>query len=559
MSSRHCTWASAALLIAVALVGTGSGLRAQQATPPPKPVGYTIFARGTPIGREEVRVTVDATGTTITSEGRVSLPQNTVIRKAEVHYSPDWVADTFVLEATVNGGEVGIRTSFQDGLARSEGVLVSNAFTREHPVSPRAMVLIPNAFYGGWEALTRQVTSAAGPVEMRSYLVPQGETGIKVSTVANERMQVGAQFLDVRRYEVAVQTPQGDLQASILATTDGRLVRLSIPATGFDLVRDDVAASTSRTQIFTNPGDEPATIPATGFNLGATLTRPKTAAARMPVAVLLADSGLGDRDGTVAGVATMGQLAGRLADAGILAVRYDKRGYGQSGGRAESATLTDHAEDVRSVVKWLADRKDVDSKRIALIGHSEGAWVGMLAAGREDRIAALVTLAAAGTTGGDLLLEQQQHALNLIQLAPEERASRVALQRQIHEAVVTGKGWETVPAPMRRQADTPWFQSVLMFDPAKSIRRVKQPMLLVHGALDQQVPASHGENLAELARKEGRSKSVELVIVRGVNHLMAPAITGEVSEYATLTDHDISMDVSGAVTAWLTKTFQAVN
>ncbi len=560
MSSRHCTWALAVLSCAAVLVGAGDGVGAQQAaTPQSKPVGYTIFLRGTPIGREEVRVRADATGTTITSESRASLPQITMIRKAEVHYTPDWNADSFVIEGSVNGGEVNVKTTFENGVARSGGVLINAPITREHPISPRTMVLVPTAFYGGWEALTRQVTAAPGPVEMRGYLVPQGDTVITVSTVANERMQVGTQILDVRRYEITIQMPQGEMPASITATADGGLVRLSIPAQGFDLVRDDVAAATSRTQIYTNPSDEATRIPALGFSLGATLTRPKTAAARMPVAILLGGSGVGDRDGTVAGVATLAQLAGRLADAGILALRFDKRGYGQSGGRAESATLSDYAEDVRAVVKWVADRKDVDGKRIALVGHSEGAWVGMLAAGRDDKIAALVTLAGPATMGGELVLEQQQTALNTMQLSPEERESRVALQKQIHGAVVTGKGWETIPAAMRRQADTPWFQSVLLFDPASAIRRVKQPMLLVHGALDQQVPVSHAERLAELARKESRSKSVELVIVKGVNHLMAPATTGEVAEYATLTDRNVSIDVSAAVTGWLTKTFQAIN
>ena len=564
MSTRHCTWALAVLLFAGILGNAGVGLRAQQAAAASpqaqaRPVAYTIFLRGTPIGREEVRVTSDAMGTTITSESRTSLPQNITIRKAEVHYTPDWNADSFVIEGSVNGGEVNVKTTFENGVARSSGVLINNAFTREHPISARSMVLAPNAFYGGWEALTRQVTSASGPVAVPSYLVPQGEAVIKVSTVATERMQVGAEFLDVRRYELSIPPAQGEMPAYITATSEGRLVRLSMPSQGFDVVRDDVAAATSRTQIYTNPGDEAVRIPALGFSLGATLTRPKTPAARLPVAILLAGSGIGDRDGTVAGVATLAQLAGRLADAGILAVRYDNRGYGQSGGRAESATLTDYAEDVRAVVKWVADRKDVDDKRIALIGHSEGAWVGMLAAGRDDRIAALVMLAGAGTTGAELLLEQQQTALNTMGLSPEERASRVALQKQIHGAVTTGKGWETIPAATRRQADTPWFQSVLLFDPARTIRRVKQPMLLVHGALDQQVAVSQAERLVDLARKESRSKSVELVVVKGVNHLLTPATTGDVAEYATLTDRNVSMDVSATVTGWLTKTFQAID
>lgn len=539
----------------VAVLGTA--LTAQQA-PSAGTTGYTVFLRGSPIGHEDVTVRTDAAGISIRSEARASLPEPTTIRRAEVRYASDWTTQSFVLEANVSGGDVTARSAFADGVVRTEGVQGGTAFTREHKAAAQTIVLMPNAFFGGWEAITRRVTSAPGPVELRAYVVPQAEMGVRVASVTNERMQVGGAFFDVRRYDLVLQSPTGDLLASITAAADGSLVRMSIPAQALDVVRDDVASSTSRTQIYSNPGDEAATIAAPGFNLGATLTRPKAAAARVPVAILLAGSGIGDRDGAVSGVPMLAQLAGRLADAGIMAVRYDKRGFGQSGGRAESATLTDYAEDVRTVVRWLAARKDVDPKRIAVIGHAEGAWVGMLAAAREDRIAALVTLAGAGSAGADLILEQQQAALGQSQLSAAERESRVSLQKQINAAVLTGKGWEGVSLPLRRQADTPWFQSVLSFDPAKSIKGVRQPMLLVHGAIDKQVPLAHAERLADLARRESKSKAVELVVVRGVNHLLTPAVTGEVAEYDVLPDRNVSADVSTTVTAWLTKTFQAV-
>jgi hypothetical protein len=37
-----------------------------------------------------------------------------------------------------------------------------------------------------------------------------------------------------------------------------------------------------------------------------------------------------------------------------------------------------------------------------------------------------------------------------------------------------------------------------------------------------------------------------------------PAISGEVSEYGTLTDRQVSRDVTTAITGWLTKTFAAI-
>jgi pimeloyl-ACP methyl ester carboxylesterase len=265
-----------------------------------------------------------------------------------------------------------------------------------------------------------------------------------------------------------------------------------------------------------------------------------------------------DRDGVIAGVPIMGQMAGALAEAGFLVVRYDRRGYGQSGGRSESATLSDYADDLRAVVDWLADRDDVDAKRIAVLGHGEGAWIALQAASREKRISAVVSVDAPGSTGADFMLEEQQRALDISNATPAERDAKVALQKQIQTAVITGKGWEGVPQDVRRQADTPWFQSLLMFDPAKVIEKIRQPLLVVHGDLDRQVPVAHADRLANVARKEGKSKSVDVVIVRGANHLLVPAKTGEVTEYGTLQDRTISREATMAIATWLTKTFATI-
>ena len=253
---------------------------------------------------------------------------------------------------------------------------------------------------------------------------------------------------------------------------------------------------------------------------------------------------------------TLGQLAGVLADAGFLAVRYDKRGYGQSGGRAESATLTDSAEDVRSVFTWLRNRRDVDPNRIALARPQRG---------RLGRAPRRITRAA------DCRRRVDRRAIGhriragpraaAIRARPEKAADRdekIALQQKINAAVISGRGWEGIPDDVRRQADTPWFQSLLTFDPARIVRNVRQPLLFVHGDLDRQVPVEHVNRLSDLARKESRSRTIEVVTVRGVNHLLVPATTGHTSEYASLPDRNVSKDVSTAVTAWLEKTFKAV-
>ena len=133
---------------------------------------------------------------------------------------------------------------------------------------------------------------------------------------------------------------------------------------------------------------------------------------------------------------------------------------GQSGGRSETATLQDYADDVNAAVQFLRDRKDVDPKRIVLVGHSEGAWSRLVAASRDEDVAALVLMAGPSATGGELVLEQQQYLLAKTTLSPAEQQTRVDLQKRIQAAVLgTGK-WDDIPEPLRTQADTPWFQEL---------------------------------------------------------------------------------------------------
>jgi pimeloyl-ACP methyl ester carboxylesterase len=181
----------------------------------------------------------------------------------------------------------------------------------------------------------------------------------------------------------------------------------------------------------------------------------------------------------------------------------------------------------------------------------------MFAANRERRIAAFATLATPGSTGAERVLERQRHVLEKMDITPAERVARIELQTKINNAVISGRGWEGIPPETRRQADTGWFQSMLAFDPARVVRDVRQPYLIVHGELDGEVPVLHADRLAELA-KTSRSRAVSVTTVRGVNHLLVPAITGDVDEYPSLPDRTLSKDVTTAITGWLTKSFASV-
>ena len=180
----------------------------------------------------------------------------------------------------------------------------------------------------------------------------------------------------------------------------------------------------------------------------------------------------------------------------------------------------------------------------------------MLAA-KDKRIAAIVLVAAVGVTGAELNMDQVSHALERARKTDADRETTLDLQKRIQTAVLTGKGWETIPPAYRKQADTPWFQSFLAFDPAKLMPGVRQPLLIVQGLLDTQVPPANADRLEALARARKNAPMVDVVKVPGINHLLLPATTGEYDEYSSLSGKRVSPELTAAVAAWLPKAFAA--
>jgi pimeloyl-ACP methyl ester carboxylesterase len=524
---------------------------------------YTIFVNGTSIGREDVTVRTDSSGTTIITRGQSAEPLNAILRQVEFRYGPSGAPQSFVFVGALNGDDVELRTEFRDGSAVIQTTSQGQTVSDTHVVSPGSVVL-PSGVFGGFVALAQRLATASTGDAFRVVTLPFAELEARLTDVRTERMQTGTSIFDVRQYDIELRDAGGALAVGITTGTDGSLLRVTLPTQGLDVLRTDLASVRTRTDVYSNPGDEAVVIPAPGFNIGATLTIPRRDDAplpgggdtQLPAVVLVTGLSAPDRDTLVPGISVMAQLAGALSDAGFMVLRYDRRGSGQSGGRSESATLSDYANDARTVVRWVSSRDDVDRRRIAIVGHGEGAWMAMLTAEREGRIAALVTIAAAAAAGPDMILEQQQMQLDALRATDAERADRVRLQKEIHEAVRTGRGWDEIPPHLRREADTPWFQSLLAYDPAKVIGDVDVPVLVVHGDLDREVPVAHAERLASLAR-QGDAESVDLVIARGVNHLLLPAVTGDTREYATLPDRNVSRDLAQAVTAFLTRVLPA--
>jgi uncharacterized protein len=551
-----------AVLAATALaLSAAHGASAQLVpVPPPLPetngTTFTIFFNGRPLGSEQIAVNRVADGWMITSSGRLGAPVDAVSRRLVIRYTSDWHPISFEFDGTIRGQTQAIRTIVDGTTANSEITIGTEKTQRTDTIDPAALLVLTNSFFAGYEAIAARAKGAAAGTEIPIYAEgPMFTVRARLGDSTGEQIQTVARLVAAHRTPLTLQMPLGEVEAVIWWDDAGRLVRFSLPGQQLEVAREDIAAVSSRTVRVSRANDEAVTIPSNGFNLAGTLSRPATSdAPRLPAVVLVSGSGAADRDGFVSGVPILGQIAGALADGGFIVLRYDKRGAGQSGGRAEAATLNDYAEDARAAVKFLEARKDVDSKRLAIVGHSEGGIVALIAASKDKRIDAAALLATPGMAGSDLILAQQKHLLDRMKISPEERQAKIDTQKQINDAVASGKGIDQLPADVRRTIDNAEFRSLLASDPEKLMKDVRQPLLIVQGELDTQVEPKNADLLAALAAHRKKAPPAEVVKVPGVNHLLATATTGEVDEYASLKDKQVAAPVTQAIVSWLKKT-----
>jgi len=181
------------------------------------------------------------------------------------------------------------------------------------------------------------------------------------------------------------------------------------------------------------------------------------------------------------------ELAARFCRAGFIALVFNFRGCGPSQGNID---LPGWADDLEAAVEFLYMIPEVDRKKIYLVGSSGGAAACISVAAREKRVSAVATLAcpaefdfmAGGYTVESLIVRFRE--IGIIKDAD-------------------------FPPLVKK-----WLDGFKTVAPIEHIDKISpKPLLLVHGADDDVVPAEHVERLY---KKAGRPK--EKLVLPGAGH-----------------------------------------
>lgn len=336
----------------------------------------------------------------------------------------------------------------------------------------------------------------------------------------------------------------------LAVAADGRVLGGMVPAQRVTILRGPAGPPlVAERRDYSAPADAPYTAEDVvvrttgGLRLAGTLTLPKTRAARVPAVVTITGSGPEDRDEAAAslpGYRPFREIADTLGRRGIAVLRLDDRGVGGSDAGPASVTSEDFAADVRAAVAYLRARGEIDSARIALLGHSEGAVIAPMVAESDARIRGLVLLAGTASPGAAILRSQQHYVVDTM-------------------AKLTGAARDAALAQYRRNTDSvarvvPWMRWFIEHDPSAVARRVRAPVLVLHGENDHQVPLPEASALGA-AFRAGGNRRVTVRTFRDVNHLFVNDATGGFS-YEKLPSLAVRKDVLGAIADWLSTTLR---
>jgi pimeloyl-ACP methyl ester carboxylesterase len=223
---------------------------------------------------------------------------------------------------------------------------------------------------------------------------------------------------------------------------------------------------------------------------------------------------------------TMRLLALGLQGQGIATLRYDKRGVGES---AAAGTATSVGQLVDEAVAWARFlQRQPGVGCVVLLGHSEGALIGTLAA-QKVRICGLVLVSGTSRNLGDLIESQ----LALVRLPPEIQARAHAIIADLR----AGKPATDVPPQLARlfgpDAEA-YTASEISIDPVAEAAKVKVPVLVLQGDNDLQASVPDAQALSGASRGK-------LVVIPEMNHVLKVAPKNPVGNFMTYGKPDLPL------------------
>lgn len=429
---------------------------------------------------------------------------------------------------------------------------------------------------GGGLTLVWHIKDSSGVLTGQMDSPDQGVTGIAVSSISFDDPDLRIEVADLMIDYKATLLP-GDSLRGIFKQA-GRSVPMTLHrgiSKGNTLVRPQEPHPPFP---YKSEDIEFVNAAAGNIKLSGTLTLPESGNS-FPAVVLITGSGPQDRDESLVGHKPFLVISDYLTKRGIVVLRFDDRGTARSTGNFAAATTADFATDAEAAVRYLKSRRDINSEKIGLVGHSEGGLIAPMVAAEDKSIAFIVLLAGPGYDGKEILLMQNEAIAKASGATEVQLNEAYNVNNEIYNVIIDGKDDAAIKAALTQKLESltppgmsedqkkqraaaqvsqvmsPWFRYFLKVNPPDYLKKVRCPVLAVGGSKDLQVPATRNIAAINKALQEGGNGDVTTKIFPGLNHLFQHAVTGLPNEYQQI-EETFSPEVLGFIGDWIGKTLK---
>jgi len=322
------------------------------------------------------------------------------------------------------------------------------------------------------------------------------------------------------------------------------------------------------------------------IQFGATITIPH-GAGPFPAVLMITGSGQQNRDEELFGHRPFAVIADYLTKKGYIVLRVDDRGIGKSTGEFSGATSEDFKNDAIVSLNYLRSRKEVDQKKIGLMGHSEGGMIAPMIAVEDKGVDFLVLLAAPGVPclqlneeqlaalfeksgvkkeSTDEYLELYEKMVKSSLKTDDKEEFRKQVNKEVTEwraktpsyvvlettNISDNRSQEKFVDGIVNKLSDPWYKYLISYNPQPTLRKLSCKVLALNGEKDIQVlPGSNLVGVKECLDKS-HSPEHETLELKGLNHLFQSCKTCSFQEYAQL-EETFSPTALAAISDWMDK------
>ncbi len=257
-----------------------------------------------------------------------------------------------------------------------------------------------------------------------------------------------------------------------------------------------------------------------GLTLGANIAFGDTSKQKSPLVIFVHGSGPNDRDETMGPNKPFRDLAQGLAQQGIVSIRYDKRTFTyQYDFKILNDSLTLYEETINDAIDAVKLAKQftfIDTTKIYIIGHSQGAMCAPKIAELCPKLKGIIMMAGPARNLLDLLPEQIEYMAKLNDTISTAEQMQITSVKWMVDKIRSPNLKYNTPKGILMGVSPKYWKSIMNYDQVATAKKLNLPVYILNGARDYQVTLKEFELWKQALATKNR---VQFTSYPKLNHL----------------------------------------